>query len=552
MKKLASNLPLQDMIRSVIANATEKLAADDSRKDEKVKKLISSEKKEHGHLPSEKEEREEYEKEASIVDPGYVEKLASACDFIAANIDKIEVPAQGVLSQAIQKLATEEKDGAVSMVRTIRLADKPDAGLAAAKLLKPPTPPPSMPPIKKLAEEGSPQGAGKGPGALEVSKAIGGVQKYKKDKPATEDAAASTAGKPMHGAHPGDGSTQLDNNLGKAPGGANYPEKGPLVNLKTAGIKDLLSRYGQYMKGGQSKYVHGDDLKRAGNINPITLFKHRKEHPEAFREALTSHGARAGTAAAAIGTEEGIRHGMKKSAAEFAREHILSKLAGEDVMKANISAARNADPLPGGGELTVTDSTQKGPKQPGDPTGGFGNQGRKYIASNAAAIGYTKGDAKGPQKTQLKEVLDEPALSKRTDSKLQENLRNAGSAGVKIAAAKALLEKIASEGCQCTSTGECAYCRMKSAIRTGSEKTAQMGGMGGMGGMGASAGGMGAMADAGAGADGCTCGNTGECRICKLKAALAAAKAQGSGDMADAGSMQTAAPPSVAPMGGTY
>jgi hypothetical protein len=496
MKKLASNLPLQDMIRSVIANATEKLAADESSKDEKVKKLISSEKKEHGHIPSKKEEmEEEHEKDASITSPTYVEKLASACDFIAANVDKIEAPAQGVLSQAIQKLATEEKDGAVSMVRSIRLADKPDAGPAAAKLLqsKPATPP--APPIKKMAGEGSPQGAGKGPGSLEVSQSIGGQQKYKKDKPATEDAAASTTGKPLHGARPGDGATQLENTMGKAPGGPRYPEKGPLVNLKTAGVRDRFIR---------------------------------------------------------------AMEGQTKTASELAREHILSKLAGEDVMKANISASRNADPLPGGGELTVTDATQSGPKQPGDPTGGFGNQGRKHIASNAAAIGYTKGDAKGPQKAQLKEVLDEPALSKRTDSKLQENLRNAGSAGVKIAAAKALLEKIASEGCQCNSAGECKYCQMKSAIRTkDSEKTANaMLGAGGMGaGMGGGAGGMAPMADAGAGADGCTCGGTGECRICKLKAALAAAKAQGAGDVADTGSMGSmggAPPSSAAPMGGTY
>lgn len=439
MRKLASTLPLQDMIRGVIARATEKVAADAS-KDEKVKDLVSYEKREHGHIPSVAEEKAEMKKTASRTDPAWVEKLASACDTIAANVDNIETPEVGVLQTA----------------------------------------------IKKLAGESSPQGPGKGPTALEINeKPVSGTQKYKKDKPAGEDAAASTSGKPLHGARPADGSTQLENNMGTAPGGAPYPEKGPLVNLKTASPRDRIIAAVE---------------KRAGALSP----------------------------------------------AEAAKQHILSKLAGEDVAKASISAARNADPLPGGGELTVTDASQAGPKQPGDPTGGFGNQGRKHIASNGAAINYTKGDAKGPQKTQLKEVLDEPALSKKTDSKLQENLRNAGKAGVKIAAAREALQKIASEGCKCNGTGECKNCCLKKVAQKGPEKTANamMGYGGGGGGMG---GGMGAVADAGASADGCTCGGTGECRVCKLKAALAAAKAPGGPVDQVGGGMG-----STAPAVGTY
>lgn len=445
MKKLASSLPLQDMIRSVIHNATDKYASD-QKEQEKVKKLVSYEKKEHGHVPSIAEEEAEKTASAGMTDPDFIEKLASACDFIAANADNIESPEQGVLQQA----------------------------------------------VAKLAAEGSPAGAGKGPGALEVSKAIGGTQKYKKDKPATEDAAASQHGTPTqkHGL-PG-GATQIANNMDKAPGGgsgsvpkATYPAKGALANTKTA--------------------------------------------------------------------------------SEAARAHILSKLAGEDVMKSNISASRSANPLAGMGQLESADATQKLPAQAGGPTGSFGNQGRKHIQSNSAAIGYTKGDAKGPQKTQLKEVLDEPALSKKTDSKLEENLRNTGKAGVKIAAARTLLTKIAHEGCQCEGTGECRYCQLKGAIKShGSEKTANamMGGMGGMGGgmggmaspppppppSGGMGGGMGAMAAAGASADGCQCGGVGECRVCKLKAALAAAKAGG----VEKDSMGDVPMSGAQPQGGVY
>jgi hypothetical protein len=272
-----------------------------------------------------------------------------------------------------------------------------------------------------------------------------------------------------------------------------------------------------------------------------------------------SHGLAGGAVGAGMGAAGGHRHAksmsnlarevfdlhaevvkhMSKSAsaADIARQHILLKLAGEDVMKANISSPRDGGPLPGDGGLKVMKSGENAPDASGGPGSGDGNQARKHIQSNQAAIDMTKKDAKSPQKPLLAEVLDEPAFSAAHDSKINENLRNAGKAGVKIAAVTAAFRKIASEGCQCEGKGECGYCCLKTAAaathaRMESEKTANammgMGAGGGnaSGGMAPSGGGgMSAMATAGAGADGCTCGNVGECRICKLKAALAAAKA---------------------------
>ena len=91
------------------------------------------------------------------------------------------------------------------------------------------------------------------------------------------------------------------------------------------------------------------------------------------------------------------------------------------------------------------------------------NPGREMISSNASVVSATKAKAKAPQKKLLSQVLTEPAQSKSTDSKVHENLRNATKGGVKIAAAKALLQKIAEEGCQCSGKGECKYCKMKAA-----------------------------------------------------------------------------------------
>lgn len=95
----------------------------------------------------------------------------------------------------------------------------------------------------------------------------------------------------------------------------------------------------------------------------------------------------------------------------------------------------------GGGEILTDDKVKTAP--PSDSKGG--NNVRSPLESSKAAINMKKVDGKGPQKKMLSEVLTEPAYSKSTDSKVHENLRNASKGGVKIAAAKALLQKIAED-----------------------------------------------------------------------------------------------------------
>jgi hypothetical protein len=454
MKKLASKLPIQQMIANVISNATEKVAAEEKNK--KVKELIAYEKAEHGgHLPSVAEEEQEKKASANVQDD-YIEKLASAVEFIAGNFESIEFPHKGVLQKAAEHVST--LDG------------------------------------------GSPQGAGKGPGALEVSQAIGGKQNYTLGHAHDIEASKSQAHAPLSGAHEADGKTQLENNMHHAPGGgslaptAKYPPKGPLVAgpTKTATVQELY----------QSAIANKNGATKTASKSPL-------------------------------------------------RTAVLAKLAGEDVMKANIEAPATANPLAGMGELESFDASKPSPHQAGDHGGGFGNQARHLISSNQAAIDATKRDAKGPVKTQLSEVLEEPALNRGTDPVLNENLRNTGEAGVKIAAARAALEKVAQQGCTCkTIDGGCAYCNLQkaaAATKSNRESTKLANAMMGYGGgsnsamsgagmsagshMGGGAGAMSSMAETGAGADGCTCGHTGDCRVCKLKAALAAAMAEG-GQMA--------------------
>ncbi|MDD1711147.1 MAG: hypothetical protein LUQ37_09600 [Methanoregulaceae archaeon] len=537
MRKLASNLPLQDMIRSVIQDATEKLA-EEAKTSNKTDKTHATDKTGKSS-PTDKTTKTV---KTAGIDLEYVEKLASAVDYIAANAHLIEPQQQGVIAQAIEKMALEK----------------------------------------------SPQGAGKGDTALKLNeKPTPGKQKYKKDKPATEDAAASEAGSKMtSGGHPG-GATQLENNMGKAPGQsggsvphAEYPEKGPLVNLgKHASVRDFYitaleksagdlppqfaahaeshekpvsEKEGKSEKSEKTeKTEKSGKTEKTASLDPAEVARQMilsklAGIPEKLKEIASQPGApeyarkRFGSWSAGQAGKGGLKY-YGQAARSAARSIVKS--AGEDVMKANISAARNANPLAGMGQLESADAEHDLPRQAGGPTGGFGNQGRKHIQSNASAIGYTKRDAKGPVKSQLKEVLDEPALSAKTDSKLNENLRNTGvakiaqaSPGVKIAAARAYLQKIASGGCQCDGQGACQFCKLAEAVSKTS-KTAAMaqGGMppaamspapapGGGGG-----GGMGAMAEGDEAPDGCTCGHMGECRVCKLKAALQAANGGGGG-----------------------
>lgn len=76
------------------------------------------------------------------------------------------------------------------------------------------------------------------------------------------------------------------------------------------------------------------------------------------------------------------------------------------------------------------------------PTSGEGG-GRQLIASNEAAIDAKKREAKSSTVDALSEVLTEPAMSAAHDKVLEKSLQNTSNAGVKIAATRAILDKVA-------------------------------------------------------------------------------------------------------------
>lgn len=127
-------------------------------------------------------------------------------------------------------------------------------------------------------------------------------------------------------------------------------------------------------------------------------------------------------------------------------ERLGIKKEGEDAINpAKISAGKAVPP----------DTSAAG--QPGgEPAGGKPGPGTDMVGTNKGAISYTKGQAKAGPKSDLKKYFQEPALTSSTDSALRAAFDNtahagtkfgsAGEGGVKIAAARALLETLFEDG----------------------------------------------------------------------------------------------------------
>lgn len=238
---------------------------------------------------------------------------------------------------------------------------------------------------------------------LPTASPVGGTQPYKKDGSKKHQVPMSTG---LQTSSDNPGSNQVPNDANKAPGGANYPAKGV---LKTA---------------GQSVLAKIEQVKIAKSLPPALAENASKvrasqdpDKPGAEKPDLGAPGKK----------DEDEEDKKKESAA--AVNFILSRLD------------KVAETSQGG--MTLDSASGQGPKPESGAKGG--NEARSHIESNSAATNMKKVEGKKPQKRMLSEVLTEPALTSSTDSKVQENLRNASKGGVKIAAARALLQKIASD-----------------------------------------------------------------------------------------------------------
>jgi hypothetical protein len=224
----------------------------------------------------------------------------------------------------------------------------------------------------------------------------------------------------------------------------------------------------------------GGEKKQGGEVLPTqtptggkqayTGAKAKTQIPQSSKEKATKDNPGAATA---METDETRKvgpsaaypaKGVLKTAGQTVLERIQAKrdeAAGEAVLVPEKTAGAidyvlekiKAAEFHGGGE-TLDDKSAPIPS----------NAGRQMIASNKAPVGATKREAKAPRKAELAQVLKEPALTSSTDNTVNQNLRNASKGGVKIAAAKAYLRKIAEEGCTCGKDGTCRHCKLQKAV----------------------------------------------------------------------------------------
>jgi hypothetical protein len=401
---LAGHLPLQDLIAMTLEGTREKLAASEGGESDKAKKLVKYEKESHGHIPSVKEEKEEKEKSSSVLDfsdPDQVEKLASA----------LEEMGDGFLKMADEhNIGGEAPQGGLVLPTASPNAGKQNYNLGQAKTGKPPMKPGSekMPesPAATALDTNLKTPPGKTPypakGVLKVSEAI----KTAVEKQASGEGLAATVKKAPAVFEPVGKPTPVK---GKAwsPGQGESGGKG----------KEAMEKCNCMDKSAEACPVHGKNKKSAavlqleGAIEKAAADKAAGKNPFGKKEEEK-----------ASEKESGEEKEKKSEAVGF----ILDR----------IKVAESAQ-----GGLTQDTPSEEGPKAGGPADGG--NGARSNIGSIQAAIKMTKLEGKTPQKKMLSEVLTEKAQKKSTDPVLQDNLRNTGKAGVKIAAARAFLQKIA-------------------------------------------------------------------------------------------------------------
>jgi hypothetical protein len=135
--------------------------------------------------------------------------------------------------------------------------------------------------------------------------------------------------------------------------------------------------------------------------------------------------------------------GKGKTASANVLRAAFNKTAEDAINPAHISA----------GAAVAPDTSAAG-ESGGAPVGGAPQGQTSLVGSNESAMNYQKGTAHSPSKTELKSYFNEPALSGETDKTLANAFENTGKAGTKfasvgtgtkVAAARAVLEKLAEE-----------------------------------------------------------------------------------------------------------
>jgi hypothetical protein len=201
--------------------------------------------------------------------------------------------------------------------------------------------------------------------------------------------------------------------------------------------------------------------------------EHAYKHPGQVAGAAGAAGVAAGAGGASA-----LHHKKEASAVDQRLVDLyltVVKQAEDAINPAKISAGAAVPP-----------ETSAAGEAGGAPAGGMPEGPRGLVGSNESAINYQKREAKAPVKAQLAKVLTEPALSAAHDHTLDQAFDHTGQAGVKISsavstsirslAARAILEKLASEACPTSSNP-----KKKVSAGMGSFQAPPVGGVGSAG-----------------------------------------------------------------------
>ena len=246
--------------------------------------------------------------------------------------------------------------------------------------------------------------------------------------------------------------TAMETDIDSPPGGSEDWSTGPDKMKQASGTKAIgrMKRFRQLLSGVHAKHLKKQISQSStpGLGVPSRIADAQKK--DLSKEVKKVWAARAGTAAGALGAGYGGYKGVqalrdknkKKTASALDRVlGVMDKMAADAELPAKITGKNMDVPPP------ATQSEEGVPSLPGEAS-----KQEALIMALDRAINYTKQQAKAVPKKRMGEVLTEPAQKKSTDPVLHENLSAASKAGVKlssvekVAAARALLQKIAEEG----------------------------------------------------------------------------------------------------------
>lgn len=375
------------------------------------------------------------------------EKVASACDFLAANLHEV-VDTRTPREKLAELKALAEKVAA--------MGDEPQG---PHQRTKSPDAPEMTPPADDGVGPGAPGTAAASMAAETPGESLDAGASGEASEPPPMTPSDSEA------AREGDTATALETNHKSPPGaGDTAPEKiasakieqieklakdgkidaaTAVEMMKEAGLVDLagkavaagksgLQRVGRATMGPQSRAAVSDKAvakatEQMGGLRALTSGAGEKAVRKA--ELMRGAGVVGGGAAAAGAAGVAASRGSKKEAQDPSSP------------QPSISAGTTPE-LQTQAEPQLSQGSEAGSATPPGPS----DDKRRHVQSVEAAINATKGDLKHQQvKGEMSRYLDQDAMSASSDSVLQTQLDNTSSAGVKIAAARALLEKWANE-----------------------------------------------------------------------------------------------------------